>query len=106
MLASTEVCNRQSACFELSFSASGKVECQGYNKQNKIFTRKVSAKGSVHAMPGDRLLIPTGLILDIPEGYSVRINPRSGLSLKQGLVLANTKVLLNSELHTMNFFLS
>ena len=37
--------------------------------------------------PGDRAMIPTGIVLDIPEGYSVRVHPRSGLSLKRGLTL-------------------
>jgi dUTP pyrophosphatase len=48
-------------------------------------------------MPGDRILVPTGLIFDIPERYSVRIHPRSGLSLKQGLVLANLEAVIDSD---------
>jgi dUTP pyrophosphatase len=39
--------------------------------------------------PGDRALIPTGMVLDIPEGYSVRVHPRSGLSFKTGISLSN-----------------
>ena len=35
------------------------------------------------------MLVPTGLIFDIPVGYSVRLYPRSSLALKQGLTLAN-----------------
>lgn len=45
--------------------------------------------------PGDRALVPTGIILDIPEGYSVRGHPRSGLSLKQGLTLANCEAVID-----------
>ena len=48
-------------------------------------------------MPGDRILVPTGLIFDIPTGYSVRIHPRSGLSYKQGLVLANLEAVIDSD---------
>jgi dUTP pyrophosphatase len=48
-------------------------------------------------MPGDRLMVPTGLIFDIPEGYSVRVHARSGLSLKQGLVLANSEGVIDSD---------
>jgi len=37
--------------------------------------------------PFDRVLVPTGLIFDIPEGYSLRVHPRSGLSFKAGLTV-------------------
>jgi dUTP pyrophosphatase len=48
-------------------------------------------------MPGDRVLVPTGLIFDIPAGHSLRIHPRSGLSYKQGLVLANLEAVIDSD---------
>lgn len=38
----------------------------------------------------ERRLIPTGLFLQIPNGYEVQVRPRSGLSLKRGLTLVNT----------------
>ena len=34
---------------------------------------------------GQRILIPTGIQMEIPEGYEVQIRPRSGLSLKEGI---------------------
>lgn len=37
--------------------------------------------------PKGRALIPTGLVFDIPEGYSLRVHPRSGLSFKLGLTV-------------------
>lgn len=40
--------------------------------------------------PLERRLIPTGLFLQIPDGYEVQVRPRSGLSLKRGLTLVNT----------------
>ena len=43
----------------------------------------------VNLYPEERMLIPTGIILDIPAGYSVRVHPRSGLSFKSGITLAN-----------------
>ena len=39
--------------------------------------------------PGARVLVPTGLILEIPDGYEVQVRARSGLALKQGIMLAN-----------------
>ena len=40
--------------------------------------------------PGQRLLIPTGLALEIPPGFEGQIRPRSGLALKKGLSLPNS----------------
>lgn len=88
---------KQAACFDLSFQAEGKTTYSGYNQYNAPFTRPLSSAGAIRIMPGDRILVPTGLIFDIPEGYSVRIHPRSGLSYKQGLILANLEAVIDSD---------
>ena len=85
----------QSACFDLAFSSAGKGKYSGYTNFNKPFTR--DTKGSITISPGERVLVPTGLIMDIPEGYSVRLHARSGTSLKQGLVLANAEGVIDSD---------
>ena len=95
---------KQSACFDISFQAEGKAEYTGYNMYNAPFTRSLS-NGSIRIMPRDRVLVPTGLIFDIPEGYSVRIHPRSGLSYKQGLVLANLEAVIDSDYIQETFIL-
>ncbi len=41
-------------------------------------------------MPGCRSLIPTGLIMEIPEGHEVQIRPRSGLAIKNGVTVLNS----------------
>ncbi len=38
----------------------------------------------------ERALIPTGLFLEIPQGYEAQVRPRSGLALKQGLTCLNS----------------
>jgi dUTP pyrophosphatase len=38
----------------------------------------------------ERTLIPTGLSIELPEGYEAQIRPRSGLAIKQGLTCLNT----------------
>ncbi len=40
--------------------------------------------------PGQRTLIPTGLSFEIPAGFEVQVRPRSGLSLKTGLLVVNS----------------
>ena len=40
--------------------------------------------------PGERALVPTGICIEIPEGYEVQLRPRSGLALKHGVTVLNT----------------
>jgi dUTP pyrophosphatase len=40
--------------------------------------------------PLQRALVPTGLYVELPEGYEIQMRPRSGLALKNGITLANT----------------
>lgn len=40
--------------------------------------------------PGERVLVPTGLSLEVPVGYEIQARPRSGWALKQGMTLLNT----------------
>lgn len=47
-------------------------------------------RGEIVLSPGQRALVPTGLRLEIPEGYEVQIRPRSGLALKHGITLPNS----------------
>jgi dUTP pyrophosphatase len=47
--------------------------------------------------PGERRLVPTGLRVEIPEGYEIQMRPRSGLALKQGLTLVNTPGTIDSD---------
>jgi dUTP pyrophosphatase len=40
--------------------------------------------------PGQRVLIPTGLAIALPAGYELQVRPRSGLALRNGIVLPNS----------------
>jgi dUTP pyrophosphatase len=44
----------------------------------------------IELAPGARKLVPTGLVLQIPEGYEGQVRPRSGLALRHGITLLNT----------------
>ena len=44
---------------------------------------------SITIKPLERKLIPTGLFLEIPEGFEVQIRPRSGLAIKNGITVLN-----------------
>ncbi len=52
---------------------------------------------SIDIEPGERMLIPTGLRMEIPKGYEVQIRPRSGLALKHGITLVNTPATIDSD---------
>ncbi len=51
---------------------------------------RAAVEGSITLMPGERRLIPTGLILEIPEGYEGQVRPRSGLAVKHGITVLNS----------------
>jgi dUTP pyrophosphatase len=39
--------------------------------------------------PGERVLVPTGFAIALPEGFEAQVRPRSGLALHSGIVLPN-----------------
>ena len=47
--------------------------------------------------PGERVLIPTGLYLEIPAGLECQVRPRSGLALKKGITVLNTPGTIDSD---------
>jgi dUTP pyrophosphatase len=40
--------------------------------------------------PMERVLVPTGLFIELPENYEAQIRPRSGLAIKQGITCLNS----------------
>ncbi len=44
----------------------------------------------VTLQPGESRLIPTGIFIEIPNGYEAQVRPRSGLALKYGITLLNS----------------
>ena len=47
-------------------------------------------EGPITLKPMQRTLIPTGLFMEIPEGYEGQVRPRSGLAIKNGITVLNT----------------
>jgi dUTP pyrophosphatase len=47
--------------------------------------------------PMERKMIPTGLFLEIPEGYEVQVRPRSGLAWKHGITCLNSPGTVDSD---------
>jgi dUTP pyrophosphatase len=47
--------------------------------------------------PGERVLMPTGLYLEVPAGLECQVRPRSGLALKKGITVLNTPGTIDSD---------
>jgi len=47
--------------------------------------------------PGARAAVPTGLVVEIPEGYEGQVRPRSGLAIKAGLTIVNAPGTIDSD---------
>jgi len=52
---------------------------------------------SLELAPSERALVPTGLVLAVPEGYEAQVRPRSGLALRHGIVLPNAPGTIDSD---------
>lgn len=100
-----KMATKSSACFDLEYNPSGKNSYKGYNSFNSEFERPLGDKQSITIMPGDRVLVPTGLIFDIPEGYFLKVYIRSSVALKYGLVLANSTGIIDEDYTKETFIL-
>ena len=71
------------------------------NKSNNripAYQTTFSAGMDIHAFvdedrrikPMERMLIPTGLYMELPPGYEAQVRPRSGLAVKYGITVLNT----------------
>src|SRR5215471_9562037 len=47
--------------------------------------------------PLERFLVPTGLFIELPEGFEAQIRPRSGMAVKKGISLLNTPGTIDSD---------
>jgi dUTP pyrophosphatase len=47
--------------------------------------------------PGERVAVPTGLILEIPRGWEGQVRPRSGLAIRHGLTVVNAPGTIDSD---------
>jgi len=88
-----------SACFDLCSFLPENSEVNIYMNSHEQLDKRIRkvVDGKIQINPHERALIPTGLIFDIPKGFSVRLYPRSSLALKQGLTLANNVGIIDSD---------
>jgi dUTP pyrophosphatase len=84
------------ACFDLHACLKGIDHIMSVSYDGKMgktwFTQE-----KVQVYPQTTIMVPTGLIMDIPEGYSVRVHNRSSVPLKKGLFLLNAEGIIDSD---------
>ena len=94
-----------SACFDMYSCMTHikymKVYNDNYNEPQQLLVEN----DSVRLHKGCRAMVPTGIIFDIPKGYSVRLHARSGLALKNGIKLVNQEAIIDSDYVLETFIL-
>ena len=95
-----------SACFDLHahFEIGNAVKIFSITNQERevipsmnSITTGIKNSSELTLPIGARALIPIGMVFDIPEGYSVRLYPRSGLSVRKGLTMINGEGIIDEE---------
>ena len=69
------------------------LELPAYETENSAgvdLRAAVAESAPITLLTGERTLIPTGLAMEIPEGYEAQIRPRSGLAIKNGVTALNS----------------
>ncbi|MEK7602781.1 MAG: dUTP diphosphatase [Patescibacteria group bacterium] len=70
-----------------------------------IYQSEQAAGADMHAcldepivlVSGEHVLVPTGIAVELPEGYELQIRPRSGLALKHGVTVLNSPGTVDSD---------
>ncbi len=69
----------------------GKHELPSYSTAHSAgMDLRANIDGAITLKPLHRVLIPTGLFIELPEGHEAQIRPRSGLAAKHGITVLNT----------------
>jgi dUTP diphosphatase len=61
------------------------------------FDLRAAIDGELTLRPGERLLVPTGLAVEIPAGWEGQVRPRSGLALRHGIGMVNAPGTIDSD---------
>ena len=84
------------ACFDVAAYLKDGIEIEFYDVWNNKSERIVE-NNRITILSHERVLVPTGLILDIPIGYSIRTHPRSSTGIKLGLSLPHNEGIIDSD---------
>jgi dUTP pyrophosphatase len=68
-----------------------------HTKDSAAVDLRAAIENEESIKPGERKLIPTGIYMEIPEGYMLHITPRSGLAIKKGISLVNSPGIIDAD---------
>jgi len=92
---------KMAACFDLGAFIPADEEVKIYIGKTQMSAKPLHCgernEPYITLMPMERALIRTGLTFKIPDGYSIRLHPRSGMALKYGLTLANCEGVVDED---------
>lgn len=86
-----------SACMDIKACLEEGKEITYYSNTYHNSQKRIVEGGMVRFEKGDRIMIPTGMILEIPVGYVGHVYPRSGNSIKRGFMLCNGVGVIDSD---------
>ena len=66
-------------------------------KESSGMDLHAAIEGNLEIKSGDKVIIPTGIALAIPQGYEAQIRPRSGLAAKHNVTVLNTPGTIDSD---------
>lgn len=90
---------KYSAGFDIRVDLSRVLKKEDLKGRLEYVSFEINEKGSktITLFPNGRVLIPTGLHVEIPGGYELQIRPRSGLSIKHGIMIVNSPGTIDSD---------
>jgi dUTP pyrophosphatase len=89
--------SKWAACFDLKASLRSHDKVGVWGVINGKSQRNVDETNSVSLYHGERMLVPTGLVFDLNEDQSLRIHPRSGIALKNGVTVFNCEGIVDAD---------
>jgi dUTP pyrophosphatase len=85
-----------SACFDLCAYIPTGSTVDFFDPTNKKNTIEISDARLI-LKPNHRYMVPTGIIFDIPQSYHIKVHPRSGQAIKQGLITVNNTGIIDED---------
>ena len=74
------------------------IKCPFYATEGSTgFDLQAAIDQDIVLKPNERVLVPTGIAIALPEGYEAQVRPRSGLAYKNGVTVLNTPGTVDSD---------
>lgn len=94
------------SCFDLAYQNPEGLPINGVDSESRPqqLALNLAEQNGFLFPPGYRILVPTCMIFDLPEGHDMRVHPRSGISFSKGLTLINCEGVIDED-YTKQLFI-